>query len=80
MTPKLWGTSPNNPDRIRLHEFAKKTKEERAKIIKNLHDVGEFRCFNCGRPLLTGKLGSESNVQVECRDSRCKHLNVISTT
>ena len=71
---KLWGTS-----QFRLHEFVFKSKEERRKIISDCMKNGEYRCFFCGRVFFRGTLGPDTNIQIKCHDSKCRHMNVIST-
>ena len=71
---KLWG-----PSLFRLHEFVFKPVEERRKIILDCMKNGEYRCFFCGRVFFRGTLGPGTNIQIKCHDSKCKHMNVIST-
>ena len=71
---KLWGTS-----QFRLHEFVFKPIEERRKIISDCMKNGEYRCFFCGRVFFRGTLGLNTNIQIKCHDSQCRHMNVIST-
>jgi len=71
---KLWGTS-----RFRLHEFVFKSIEERRDIISECMKHGEIRCFFCGRVFGCGTLGPGTHIQIQCHDSKCKRMNVIST-
>jgi len=71
---KLWG-----PSLFRLHEFVYKPEEERRKIISECIKHGEYRCFFCGTAFFCGELGLNTNIQIKCHNSKCKHMNVIST-
>jgi len=71
---KLWGSSL-----FKLHEFSYKPVEERRKLILDCQKNGEFRCFWCGRVFFRGVLGPNTNIQIKCHNSKCRHMNVISS-